>query len=90
MENSSLPLQGSFARPFALEWVEAWNSHDLDRILALGREHNPLAVIRIRGVIVKTGGGKEFVLAGAIGIGNVESGFRRTDAIHQHDIRRHR
>jgi predicted ester cyclase len=27
------PLQASFAREFAQEWVEAWNSHDLERIL---------------------------------------------------------
>jgi ketosteroid isomerase-like protein len=36
MESPSLllPLQGSFARQFARGWVEAWNSHDLERILA--------------------------------------------------------
>lgn len=34
METSSLPLQSSFARQFAQEWVNAWNSHDLERILA--------------------------------------------------------
>lgn len=34
MDNISPPLQGTFARQFAQEWVEAWNSHDLDRILA--------------------------------------------------------
>jgi ketosteroid isomerase-like protein len=34
MENDRLPLQGEFAREFAREWVEAWNSHDLERILA--------------------------------------------------------
>ena len=28
-----LPLQASFARAFAQEWVDAWNSHDLERIL---------------------------------------------------------
>jgi hypothetical protein len=33
MENISSPLQGPFARQFAQEWVEAWNSHDLDRIM---------------------------------------------------------
>jgi predicted ester cyclase len=33
MENISLPLQGPYARQFAQEWVEAWNSHDLDRIM---------------------------------------------------------
>jgi hypothetical protein len=30
----TLPLQGSFARQFAQEWIEAWNSHDLEQILA--------------------------------------------------------
>jgi predicted ester cyclase len=33
MENMPLPLQGPFARQFAQEWIDAWNSHDLDRIL---------------------------------------------------------
>jgi hypothetical protein len=28
-----LPLHGSFAREFAQDWVDAWNSHDLERIL---------------------------------------------------------
>lgn len=28
-----MPLQGEFAREFARQWVEAWNSHDIDRIL---------------------------------------------------------
>ncbi|HZC44077.1 MAG TPA: nuclear transport factor 2 family protein [Acidobacteriaceae bacterium] len=34
MENFSLPIQPAFARAFAQEWIEAWNSRDLDRILA--------------------------------------------------------
>src|SRR5258708_34790186 len=35
MENaSSLPLQCSFARQFVQDWVNALNSHDLERILA--------------------------------------------------------
>ena len=34
MDQLLFPLQGSFASRFAEEWVEAWNSHDLDRILA--------------------------------------------------------
>ena len=34
MGNSSLPIQASFACQFAQEWVEAWNSHDLERILS--------------------------------------------------------
>ena len=33
MEETLLPLQASFARKFAQDWVEAWNSHDLERIL---------------------------------------------------------
>ena len=33
MENALLPLQASFAREFAQDWVDAWNSHDLERIL---------------------------------------------------------
>jgi hypothetical protein len=33
MENFSLPIQPAFARAFAQEWAEAWNSHDLERIL---------------------------------------------------------
>jgi ketosteroid isomerase-like protein len=34
MENPSFPLQASFARAFAQDWVDAWNSHDLERILS--------------------------------------------------------
>jgi|SRR5580698_4307266 predicted ester cyclase len=34
MGKSSLPVQSSFARQFAQEWIEAWNSHDLERILS--------------------------------------------------------
>lgn len=33
MESGLLPLQGSFARQFAQEWIDAWNSHDFERIL---------------------------------------------------------
>ena|SRR5947209_3269903 len=34
MESFSLPLQSKFARQFAQEWVDAWNSHDLERIMS--------------------------------------------------------
>jgi ketosteroid isomerase-like protein len=34
MENATLPLQSSFAREFAQDWVGAWNSHNLERIMA--------------------------------------------------------
>jgi hypothetical protein len=34
MENAASPLQESFARQFAQDWVNAWNSHELKRILA--------------------------------------------------------
>jgi ketosteroid isomerase-like protein len=34
MSETRLPLQLSFVRSFAQDWIEAWNSHDLERILA--------------------------------------------------------
>jgi len=34
MENFSLPIQPVFARDFVQDWADAWNTHDLDRILA--------------------------------------------------------
>jgi predicted ester cyclase len=34
MGDAILPLQASFAREFAQDWVDAWNSHDLQRILS--------------------------------------------------------
>jgi hypothetical protein len=33
MGDAILPLQALFAREFAQDWVDAWNSHDLERIL---------------------------------------------------------
>lgn len=33
MEYPSIPLQQAFARRFAQDWMDAWNSHDLERIL---------------------------------------------------------
>jgi hypothetical protein len=33
IEDAILPLQAAFARGFAQDWVDAWNSHDLERIL---------------------------------------------------------
>jgi ketosteroid isomerase-like protein len=33
MENTLFPLQSLFARQYAREWVDGWNSHDLNRIL---------------------------------------------------------
>ncbi len=56
MENISLPLQGSFAFRFAQEWIEAWNSHDIDRILA----HYEVDVVLISPValsLLKNGSG---------------------------------
>jgi hypothetical protein len=32
--NAILPLHASFAREFAQDWVDAWNSHDLERIMS--------------------------------------------------------
>lgn len=34
MGNSVYPLQQDFAHAFAREWADAWNSHDLERILS--------------------------------------------------------
>lgn len=34
MTNTLLPLQPAFAREFAQDWIDAWNSHNLERILA--------------------------------------------------------
>ena len=34
MENALLPLQASFARELAQDWIDAWNAHDIERILA--------------------------------------------------------
>jgi hypothetical protein len=34
MEIFSFPIQPAFARAFAQEWADSWNSHDLDRILS--------------------------------------------------------
>jgi hypothetical protein len=34
MENFSLPIQPAFARAFVQDWADAWNTHDLHRILA--------------------------------------------------------
>lgn len=28
-----LPLESSFAREFAQDWIDSWNTHDLERIL---------------------------------------------------------
>jgi len=33
-EKAILPLQAAFVREFAQEWVQAWNSHEIDQILA--------------------------------------------------------
>jgi hypothetical protein len=30
-------VDAAFAARFAAEWIEAWNSHDLDRVLSHGR-----------------------------------------------------
>lgn len=34
MEPTHLPIQPSFAHDFAQDWIAAWNSHDIERILA--------------------------------------------------------
>jgi predicted ester cyclase len=49
MQNPSIALQPAFAREFAQEWVDAWNSHDLEKILA----HYEEEVILISPVALK-------------------------------------
>lgn len=34
MESVSLPLEPAFVHQFAQDWIGAWNSHELERILA--------------------------------------------------------
>ena len=43
------PLQEEFARHFAQDWVNAWNSHDIDRIL----DHYDDEIILISPVALK-------------------------------------
>jgi ketosteroid isomerase-like protein len=53
MEDAILPLQASFAREFAQDWVDAWNSHDLERILT----HYDDQVLLVSPVALKLLGG---------------------------------
>jgi ketosteroid isomerase-like protein len=52
-----LPLQASFTREFAQDWVDAWNSHDLERIL----DHYDDEVLLISPVALKLLGGDGMV-----------------------------
>ena len=47
--DKALPLQAEFARGFAQEWVAAWNSHDLERIL----EHYDEGVVLVSPVAAR-------------------------------------
>lgn len=53
MESVSFPLHADFARDFARGWIDAWNSHDLERILAHYAEDavlsSPVALQRFGG-----------------------------------------
>jgi hypothetical protein len=53
MENAILPLEASIAREFAQDWVDGWNSHDLERILT----HYDDQVILVSPVALKLLGG---------------------------------
>jgi predicted ester cyclase len=53
MGDAILPLEASFARKFAQDWVEAWNSHDLERILT----HYDDEVLLVSPVALKLLGG---------------------------------
>ena len=52
-ENAMLPLQPDFVREFAQQWVQAWNRHEIDQILA----HYDDDVILISPVALKLMGG---------------------------------
>lgn len=45
-------ITAAWAQAFAREWIEAWNSHDLERILAHYRDdfemHSPLIIEKMR------------------------------------------
>ena len=51
MESISFPLQSEFAHAFAREWIDAWNSLDLERILSHYSDNvtliSPVAVQRM-------------------------------------------
>jgi ketosteroid isomerase-like protein len=53
LSQSILPIQPDFARRFAQEWIDAWNSHSLDRVLALYDDtvvlSSPVALQRLGG-----------------------------------------
>lgn len=53
LEQSILPLNVAFARSFAQEWSDAWNSHDLEQILSHYADDvvltSPLALQRFGG-----------------------------------------
>lgn len=34
MPDAISPIQAAFARAFAQDWIDAWNSHDIERILS--------------------------------------------------------
>jgi hypothetical protein len=53
LEDAILPLQASFAREFAQDWVDAWNTHDLERILT----HYDDEVVLVSPVALKLLGG---------------------------------
>jgi ketosteroid isomerase-like protein len=53
MDSVRVPLQSEFAREFAQEWVAAWNSHDLSRIL----EHYDDGVVLVSPVAARLLGG---------------------------------
>lgn len=52
-----LPLQPAFVRRFAEEWISAWNSHDLDRIVSHYADDvalvSPVALRRLGAAIVQ-------------------------------------
>ena len=60
MEHAALPLHSAFARQFAQDWVNAWNSHDLESIL----DHYDDAVTLISPIALRLLNNKDGVVRG--------------------------
>jgi hypothetical protein len=79
MERPSFPLQESFARQFAQDWVEAWNSHEREKILS----HYADDVVLISPVAQKLLGNEDGAVRGKPALGEYFSrGLQAYPEIH--------
>jgi ketosteroid isomerase-like protein len=60
VEGARVPLSGEFARRFAREWIEAWNSHDLERVM----EHYAEEAVLVSPVALRLLGNGDGVVKG--------------------------